>query len=194
MTQNRTWSAHLKIVRFPLNYIHINDVSALDGFMAWMPSLFCHQLDQTQWALIFTQSQFKSWPLGPFPPSLQGVCPIQSFFTRIPLLAILWPPLPVSTTRINVTTRNYCEASWDILGPFLTLTMAPWIVDTKYHTGGEDHTFCAKIFTTSSHCIRFRAREQFLGRLLRLLPNPSSYKCFSEVFSCPRSHQSESYI
>ena len=78
--------------------------------------------------------------------------------------------------------------SWDILGPFLTLTIAPWIVDTKYHTGGEDHTFCVKIFTTSSHGAKHNSVQ---GQ--RTVPwavhsdqtNPSSYKnkCVSEVFS-----------
>ena len=108
----------------------------------------------------------------------------KAFYANSPFSNFMAPPPCIHN-------QNKCHdkklllggTSWDILGPFLTLTMAPWIVDTKYHTGEEDHTFCAKIFTTSSHCIRFRAREQFLGRLLRLLPNPSSYKCFSEVFS-----------
>ena len=113
-----------------------------------------------------------------------GYVPYKAFYANSPFSNFMAPP-PCIHNQNKRHDKKLLRGgtSWDILGPFLTLTMAPWIVDTKYHTGGEDHTFCAKIFTTSSHCIRFRAREQFLGRLLRLLPNPSSYKCFSEVFS-----------
>ena len=147
--------------------------------MAWMPSLFCHQRYKARWASIFTQSQLwllhlkVSWWIVvryfPWTSIYTWAVSHTKLFTRIPLLAVLWPPHP------EIHNQNKChEKKWlcggtslDILGPFLTLTMTPRISTTtsnKYHWMVENNPFCWKVYTMRS-CLNmnFILKNDFKG-------------------------------
>ena len=127
-------------LRLQSDYIHINDVRALDGFMAWMPSLFCHQRYKARWALIFTQPQIQLLCF-----SCQIIVPLFSgasictwsvshtkLFTRIPLLAVLRPCHP------EIPNQNKCQGKkwlWDIFGHFTSFS------DTDNDTQDCDNNF-----------------------------------------------------